>query len=891
MSLGSGTRLGPYEIQSAIGAGGMGEVYRARDTRLQRDVAVKVLPAGLSSDPDRLARFEQEARAAAALNHPNILAVYDVSQHDGAPYLISELLEGGSLREQIAHGPVPMRKAVDWATQIARGLAAAHEKGIVHRDLKPENIFITTDGRAKILDFGLAKLTQPDAALAQASMLPTTPGHTVAGVILGTVGYMAPEQVRGLPADHRSDIFAFGAVLYEMLCGQRAFQGETMADSISAILDRHPPDLPLAERHIPPGLARIVERCLEKHSTARFQTASDLAFALESLSSHSDVASRADVTRRRSAFLSRRRLFAAGTSFLLGAAATAAAMIYYRPASPEPLATHLDVVSPPTTDPFSFALSPDGRQLVFVANGEKGSQLWVRSLDQGEARPLAATEGATYPFWAPDNRAIGFFADEKLKRLDLAGSAPQVLADAPLGRGGTWNAEGAIVFAPTTGSPLMRVMAAGGPVEALTTLGPGEGSHRWPQFLPGGRRILFLMTLGQPQTHGTYVVGLDGPQPARVVSGETAALFAPPGFLLRASQGVLVAQRFDAAGTTVGGDPVPVAQRFGIDDGTYRSAFSVSDARTLAYRVGAGALRQLVWLDRAGKVLERIGTPDPNTLGGPSLTRDGQRVVVNRTVEGNFDLWLLDVGRRVFSRFTFEGSLESYPIWSPDGRRVVFSSSRKGAADLFEKSVTGGTDEQPVLLDKLSKVPQDWSSDGRYILYAVLDSTNANDLWALPTTGDRKPFPVAQTRFEEMAGQFSPDARWVAYTSTESGRAEIYVRPFPGAGAKWQVSTAGGNQARWRRDGRELFYIAPDGRLMAVPIRLVSEESKVDVGMPVPLFATHIATGAAIGSITSAALAEYDVAADGRFLMNVAIDEAVTSPIEVVLNWTAGLKK
>jgi Tol biopolymer transport system component len=509
------------------------------------------------------------------------------------------------------------------------------------------------------------------------------------------------------------------------------------------------------------------------------------------------------------------------------------------------------------------------------------------------AHPVAGTEGASGVFWSPTGKSVGFFADTKLKRVDLSGGAPLVLADAPLGRGAAWSRDDIILFAPTTTAGLSRVAATGGPVTVVTKPVNGQGSHRWPQFLPGGRRVIFLVTLGQPDTHGTYVVSLDGGEPTRVLAGETAAVYAPPGYLLWASQGVLVAQRFDATRATLEGEPVPVTQVLGIDDGTFRSAFSVSAMGTLAHRVGTPARRQLVWVDRTGKVLNALGAPDDNVLANPALAPDGQRVAVSRIVEGNFDVWLMNVGRGVASRFTFNPALDSTPIWSPDGRRLAFGSARKVVGDLYEKPTDGATDEQPLLVNTQEKWLYDWSRDGRFILYGVFadPKTTGGDLWTLPLTGDRTPFPVAQTSFEEFGGQFSPDGRWLAYASNESGRAEIYVRPFPSPGGKWQVSTAGGNQPRWRRDGKELFYVAPDNRLMAVPLGLAADTSAVVVGEPMVLFPTRLASGAGIGPPGSIFAAQYDVATDGRFLMNVAVEEATAPPITIVQNWLAALKK
>ena len=730
MALNAGTRLGPYEIVALIGAGGMGEVYRARDPRLDREVAIKVLTGAFSTEPEPLRRFEQEARAAAALNHPNILAVHDIGTHPSSsgqacPYIVSELLDGATLRAAIGSpagsgvaGGIPVRKALDYAVQIARGLAAAHEKGIVHRDLKPDNVFVTTAGHVKILDFGLAKLTEAAPAIAGLSQAQTISPPSESGMFLGTIGYMAPEQVRAQDVDHRADIFAFGAILYEMLSGRRAFGGGSAAGTMTAILERNPPDLPLAERKIPPGLVRIVDRCLEKRPAARFQTAADLAFALEGLSSSSS-SSGAEVSvsgDRGPCPNARRAWLLAGVASLATLLVGVPATLYLGRTAPEPVVTRLDVVTPPTTDPFSFALSPDGRQFVFVANGEKGSQLWLRPLDQATAQPLAGTEGAAYPFWAPDSRAVEFFADGRLKRLDLGGGTPQVLANAPSARGGTWNADGLIVFAPVTTSGLMRVSATGGTPTPVTKLGSGQGSHRWPQFLADGRRLLFFVALGQVQPRGVYVASLDGGEPVRVLAAETAA-FTASGLLLRVLQGVLVGQPFDPETALVAGEPLPVAQTVGADSALSWGAFSVSNS-ALAYRSGnSSARRQLVWIDRTGKTVGSLGAPDDSAFSAPSLAPDGQRVALYRVLQGNSDVWLMNVGHGVASRFTFDDGIDANPVWAPDGSRVVFRSSQNGSYDLFEKTASGAGEEQPLLVSPQSKSPLDWSRDGRVLLY------------------------------------------------------------------------------------------------------------------------------------------------------------------------------
>jgi serine/threonine protein kinase/Tol biopolymer transport system component len=915
----------------------MGEVYKARDTRLDRTVAIKVLPAQLASDPDLRQRLEREARAVAALSHPHICPLFDIGrerlrpargagvpdaaaalgwpaggergeaappsasergwgpasiEEDGVDFLVMEYLEGQTLVERLGKSSLPLDQALHYAIQIADALATAHRAGITHRDLKPGNIFLTKTG-AKLLDFGLAKSAPvvaqgfSPANVSASPTMTTPPNLTAQGTILGTFQYMAPEQVEGKEADARTDIFAFGVVLYEMLTGKKAFQARSQMSLMAAILEHDPPPIAASQPLTPPALEHVVKKCLAKNPEDRWQTARDLAGELKWIA---ESGFRPDVSAAAAQRAHRARWLVAALAIVAFIAALVPTVLYFRRAATESLVTRLDVVTPPTTDPFSFALSPDGRQLAFVANGEKGSQLWVRALDQVSAQPLAGTDGASYPFWAPNSRAIGFFADTKLKRIDLAGGAPQVLGDAPQGRGGTWNRDGIIVFTPSAASGLMRVMATGGstPV-AVTRPTPGQ-NHRWPQFLPDGRRVLFLVMFGEPQAHGVYLASLDGGDPARVTPGETAAAYAPPGYLLRVLQGVLVAQRFDASHETVASESIPVAQAVAVDDGTFHSAFSVSGG-VLAHRAGGASRRQLVWVDRRGKVLGAIGPPDENAPANVSLAPGGQTVAVNRGVQGNMDVWVMDVGRGVESRFTFDTSVDFKSVWSPDGSQVIFQSNRNGAYDLFQKPASGATNEQSLLVSPQDKLPLDWSPDGRLVLYSTQDPKTGSDLWALSLTGERKPFPVVQTSFDEIEGQFSPDGRWIVYASNESGRYEIYLRPFPDSGGKWQVSTLGGIQPRWRRDGRELFYVAPDNRLMAVPIRAASNGRVLDPGAPVALFTTRLASGANIAGAGFSASAQYGVASDGRFLMNVTTDDAAAPPITVVLNWTAGLKK
>ncbi len=893
MALASGARIGPYEILSAIGAGGMGEVYRARDPRLGREVAIKVLPSGFSVDPVRLHRFEQEARAAAALNHPNILAVHDIGTHDGSPYIVSELLEGETLRARLESAtgtptPLPPRKAIDYGIQIAHGLAAAHDKGIVHRDLKPENLFVTLDGRVKILDFGLAKLIEISPALAGTgpSEVQTKPGHTDAGVMLGTMGYMSPEQVRGQTADHRADIFAFGAVLYEALSGARAFAGATPADTMSAILHTDPPDLPTAGSPIPAGLARIVDRCLEKSATARFQSAHDLAFALEALSSQSSSADAVMPAATSRARLGRRERVAWTMAGLAAVTAIALAVMLFRgaPVNDAPL-MRVDLAVPATSDPASMAISPDGRRIVFSATSNGKTQLWLRSLDSTTAQPLAGTENATLPFWSPDSRTIGFLDASGLKRADIAGGTPQALI--PIARGGgSWNRDGVIIIksGQNIGDGIGRLSATGHDAVAVTHPDARHTSHSSASFLPDGRHFLYFASAGTEP--GVYVSALDSSEDRRLLQADTLAVYAPPGYLLFVRNGALFAQRFDAKALQVVGDPVQLAQQ--VATGAGLPAVSVSATGLVAYRGEASPQRrQLVWFDRSGKQVDTVGAPDDASPNGPQLSPDGKQIALTRTVDGNADIWLIETARGVATRFTFDPGTDVTPVWSPDGTRVAFGSLHgKSVFSVYQKLASGaGTEE--LLFDQFPTLVTDWSSDGRFLLLRPAYPKTGRDLWAVPTEGARRPFPIVNTQFEERDGQFSPDGRWVAYASNASGRFEVYVQPFPTPSGKWQISTMGGNQPRWRRDGKELFYIAPDGMLTAVPIAVAPDGRTMEAGRPTALFTPHIVlvNPAAGGHL-------YAVAPDGqRFLVDVSTGETNNAPITVMTNWTAALNK
>jgi serine/threonine protein kinase/Tol biopolymer transport system component len=893
LALGPGTRLGAYEILTLIGSGGMGEVYRAHDSRLNRDVAVKVLPADVAADHDRLARFEREAQVLASLNHPNIANIYGVDDSSGTPALVMELVEGPTLADRIAQGPIPIDEALPIAKQIAEALEAAHEQGIIHRDLKPANVKVRTDGTVKVLDFGLAKALEAipgPASTATMSPTITTPAMTQIGMILGTAAYMAPEQAKGQAADRRSDIWAFGCVVYELVVGRRAFKGIDLSETLASVL-KDMPDWRALPASTPAALRRLLHACLEKNPRVRLQAVGDARVEIE----HILAGSRdefAEQTDGPVPLLKRVLPWAASATVLGTLFVVAVALLYVRP-SREPL-TRLEVLTPSTTDPGSFAVSPNGRQLVFEAMTDKGSQLWVRPLDGGAAQPLAGTEGGTNPFWAPNNQSIGFFADGRLKRIDLAGGAPQPLADAAANRGGTWSPDGStIVFTPSTPTGLMRVPAFGGtPTEVVPRVGGNGGSDRWPHFLPDGRHVLFLVSLGRPDIRGVYFAALDGGAPLRVLRGVTEAAYAQ-GHILFVTQGTLVAQPFDPGRGTLSGEPVPVAQGVGNDAPLGRSLFSVSETGLLVHRKGVFT-RQLAWFDRTGKLKDVVGPFDDAALSYPELAPDSQRLAAVRTPGGSpTNVWITDLSTRIASRFTTGLGPDAQPIWSPDGRRIIFRSARTGNYDLLEKPADGSSDERTILpANGHNLSPQACSPDGKFLLYASDDFKTASDLWALPLQGDdRTPFPVAHTDFDEVHGQFSPDGHWIAYASNESGRYEVYVQAFPKAAGKRPVSAAGGIYPRWRRDGRELYYVTPDNRLVAVPMHSDADGTGPTFGEPTVLFATRMVIGGNVGTTGTLSKASYDVAHDGRFLMLVMAEDTPTSPINIVLNWPAALRR
>jgi eukaryotic-like serine/threonine-protein kinase len=852
----------------------MGKVWRAHHIALKRDDALKVLPEAFASDPERLARFQREAQVLASLNHPNIARVYGLEESDGTKALVMELVEGPTLADRMAKGPISIDEALATAKQIAEALEAAHEQGIVHRDLKPANIKVRDDGTVKVLDFGLAKALEPSPALRDVSQSPTIASPalmTSVGMLLGTAAYMSPEQARGKAADRRADIWAFGCVLFEMLSGGRAFGGEAVTDTLARIIEREP-DWTMLPPTTPPPVRELLRLCLEKDVKNRRRDIGDVRIDIE----RALTASRENVSVRAVPQPGSRLTWVVPAA-LLAVAGAMVAMWAFRPAAEGP-EMRLQINTPATALPLHFALSPNGRTLVFVA-GERPERLWLRRLDLVEPQPLLGTESAQFPFWSGDSGAIGFFASGKLYRVNIGGGTPQVLADAPNPRGGTWNAKGVILFAPVPSGPLMRTAASGGESMPVTMLRPGQIGHRFPQFLPDGRHFLFYC-LGSSEQEGIYLGTLDGGEPKRLTASNTAARYLHPNRVAYVREGALVARLLNLDREELTGDAETLTNPVGVDPASNLAGFSVSADARVAYRMNAADQRQLTWYDRTGTVVGTVGEPDTNDLRDPELAPDGWRIALDRTVQGNRDVWLMNSERGAPMRFTFDPAVEAGPIWSPDGTRMVFLSTRRGPSDLYVRPSNGVGGDELLLESPNDKWPYDWSKDGRFLLYREEDPKTGFDLKALALTdSERKSVVVTNTPFEERHGQFSPDGHWVAYATNESGRFEIVVQAFPQPTAKWQVSTGGGFQPRWRGDGRELYFIAPDGMLMAASFR--TEGSTVEVDTAMALFRTRFRGG----STTNPAKHQYVVSRDGRFLINQSVEDATPSPITLILNW------
>ena len=866
MPLHVGSKIGPYEVTAPLGSGGMGVVYRAHDTQLGRDVAIKSLPEDFADDPDRLSRFQREAQVLASLNHRNIAQIYGFEETNRTRCIVMELVEGETLAGRLNGGPISTSEALQIAIQIAEGLEAAHDRGIVHRDLKPANIKITPDGEVKVLDFGLAKPMATENAAAT-SRSPTMVSGTLPGVILGTAAYMSPEQAKGRAADVRSDIWAFGCVLFEMLAGRAVFEGETTVEILGAIL-RADPDWSRLPATTPAAVIAVLKRSLQRDRKNRMRDIADARFQLQDVLNDPEGGKTAALMPP--AAKHRERLFWLAT-MTFSIAVTAIATWVLRPRQAGVPETRLQIVTPTANDLTAFAVSPDGRKIVFQAAQEGKSQLWLRQLELEAPRQLPGTENGYGPFWSPDGQSIGFSADNKLKRLDIAGGAPQVLTDASGSCGGAWNDAGIILFSDNCAGPLYRIPAAGGmPVEA-TRLESRQVGHRFPHFLPDGRRFLFFV-LGPPDIRGIYAGSLDSKESRRLFDADSGAVFAPPDDALFARQGALLAQRLDMEKIAAIGDAFSVAAQIAVNVTTAgNGALSASKNGVLAYRAG-GAKRQLTWLDRSGRQAA-VGQTDTAELADVRLSPDGKYIALSRIVNGNSDVWLIDTARNVLSRFTTDADYDGVPIWSPDSSRIMFSSRRRGHRELYQKPV-GSAEAETLLVDfDLGFAPdaRDWSPDGRFILYENFGQKTGVDLMALPVTGDRKSFRVAQTGFDETDGRFSPDGRWIAFQSTVTGRSEIYVQPFPGPGGKVQVSVNGGTSPQWRHDGRELFYLGQNDQLMATLIQLPANGKPPEIGAPAVLFATRPGS-------------RYEASSDGqRFLVNTLAEDA--APITVILNW------
>ena len=868
-ALSPGVELGPYRIVEPLDAGAMGEVYRARDMRLGREVAVKVLPADLSGDSARVARLEYEARLLAALNHPHIATIHGLEIADGVHALVMELIEGPTLADRLCSGPLPVTEALELARQIAEALEAAHEKGIIHCDLKPANVKLTAAGTVKVLDFGLAKATAPD--LHPQSKAPAD--ATREGVIAGTPAYMSPEQARGEKADKRSDVWAFGCLLYEMLTAHSPFGRATLTETLAAVLEREPSWTTL-QPTVPDNIKRLLRRCLEKDPRRRLHDVADARIEIEDALREPQAVS-VPVGLAASPRLA--RVVSIATVILLAGLVLALSMLYLRaPASAPEL--RVDVATPVMADPSAFAISPDGRQIVFA--GEHGGQirLWVRRLDQAIAQPLSGTDGARAPFWSPDGRFVGFFTGSELKRIEARGGATQFIANVIAGTGAAWGDDGTIVFSSITTPTLQRVSATGGPVETVTTPTAESTGHRYPRFLQGGPQLLFFSG-GPDAVRGVYLGSLESSHVTRLLPSDSQASHLPPDWLVFVRQGTLLAQRFDLARRTLDGESIVIADSVAFEPIAGAAAFSTSAAGVLAYRAGPSSMTRLEWFDRSGNVLGTIGSADQVELSNLRLSSDGRRVAAERTMRNNTDLWLLDSARQ--TRFTrgSAGNLTRFPVWSPDRSRIAFEEIRSNSVRLSAKPSVGSDDEEVLYESAETKILCDWSPDGQYLIYYVPDPKTGTDLWVLPLDGSRVPFAFLQTETNELWGQFSPDGRWVAYQSNETGRFEIYVRPFRQPGGQVTISTAGGVYPRWSRDGKELYYVAPDARMMAVPVR--ATRTTLEAGVPTALFQTRKVGGGL--NVTSRGH-QYDVAPDGRFLINVEV-QSTPMPITLLMNW------
>ena len=876
MALIPGTRLGAYEIVSALGAGGMGEVYRANDTRLKRQVAIKVLPGSFVDDPERLARFQREAELLAAVNHPHIAAVYGLEETDGIKALVMELVDGDDLAVHVARGPVPPAEALAIARQITEALEAAHERGIVHRDLKPANIKVRPDGTVKVLDFGLAKVVEPGGAVREISPTVTRADLTGHGAMLGTVAYMSPEQINGRPATRRSDVWAFGCVVFEMLTGRAPFAGRTVSEVLANVL-KSDPDWQQLPIDTPEPIRRMLRRSLTKDDNARLHDIADARLEIDD--ARDGVTAGAHV--RRPSMSRRERLAWLAAVALLAAAVGGLAL--RTPPMTHPAKLVVDLTTPPVVDPQdlgSFALSPDGTQVVASGIVDGRSQLLVRGLDSATSRPLPGTVGGMYPFWSPDGRSLGFFVGGNLLRLDFDAGLVRPLTKATVGVGGSWNADGVILYAPNPASPILRTSSDGGPPTVVTALAAGHAGHAFPNFLPDGRHFLYFV-VGSPDARGVYVGQLDGTAATRLFDADAPAVYAS-GHLLFVRNGTLFAQPFDSAQLAVRGSPMAVADGLMVNTGYY--VIVSAGAGTAAFRAGSGRRqRQFVRVDRTGREIERLGEPDDAQPVGPTPSPDGDRVALFRRGATDSDVWLFDTRRGVLSRFTTTAGEDIFPSWSRDGGRIAFASNRDHEFGIYSKSTAGAGSDTVLVAPSLEEAfPSDWSPDGKTLVFERRNEKTGWDVWAVPVSSNAgTPSPLIQTDADERCAQISPDGKWIAYVANTSGREEVYVQSFPPSGPAIQVSANGGAQVRWRPDGRELFYIETESRqLVAVPVG-VGRNGAMALGAGTALFAMNVGHVLAAGPNP-----EYVASADGqRFLLNTVLQDPRPTPLRLVLNW------
>ncbi len=878
MSLAPDSRLGPYQIQTALGVGGMGEVYRARDTRLDRIVAIKTLRSDVSGDPDRRTRFEREARAVAALTHPHICTLHDVGRHEDIDYLVMELLDGETLASRLARGPMPMPDLITCATQIASALAAAHRLGIVHRDLKPANVMLTRTG-AKLLDFGLAKLRADDVGILEG--LTQTAPLTGQGQILGTLHYMAPEQLEGKPVDARTDLFAFGLIVYEMATGRRAFEGSSTASLIGAILHTTPPPLSSLARDVPPGLERLLSSCLAKNADDRWSSAHDVLLQLKSLGDSVLATSTPSPAQRRRERMAWTVAAAAGVGSL-----ALAALAFTGRLSPPREAAKLEVLSllAPLDSRLDYGeapqISPDGRHIAFVATDRAGrTWLYLRSRDKDDARPLPETDEASMPFWSPDSRQLGFFAQGQLKTVSLQGGSPHALALAPVPRGGTWNRDGVILFVPLPAAPIMRIAAGGGTATPLTTVISGRRGS-FPKFLPDGHHYLYHFQDLKTRKRALSVGQLDSTEVRELMPMSAGVVvYAEPGFLLFRRETGLVAQPFDAATQTLTGSPIPILDNVGFNAITYQGLFSAS-ADGVLIALPATPATHLMWFDREGR---RTGeAAPPGHYYTVCLTPDDRRMVYELADPGtgNIDLWMLDTAPGATpTRLTFNPNVDFYPVCAPDNREVLLGSLRDGPPNVYRLRLSAPSSETIAIESPQPKIPTDWSRDGRQFVYSELSPKTSWDIKVMPVGGGT-PVVFVNTDADERSGRLSPDGHWMAYGSFESGRQEVYVQPFPPTGAKWQVSKGGGMQPLWQ--GSQLYYLASDRTLIAVDVQMSG--GTFSPGTAHTLVNTRITGGERADQGC-----QYAVTSDNRRIVGITATDAVV-PATVMLNWTALVK-